>query len=861
VRLPKQDLRLGALTRLGHRLPSITNADEAALEVTRALGPLDVGAAVATIHSDMAVIVAVHVPMALPGTRLSPTMASRLIGMRIPLDGVEAFRLPVQLRRPYHGTAGAAAAVRSLTQDSDLARVLPSPGDEGSVVSVPVMSRDGVTAVLCVWGPGCCAELAPTLEAAAAMLAAAWGTEVTPSVERFPTLTAARPNARLRRTLETLLREDAIAAAVQPIIRLHDGSVIGYEGLARFPPRASLLTPDELFASASSLNMQGSVDLACLRAALREAPLLGDADLFVNVLIGTLLDRSGMAALNSAVRDAGVDPTSVVLEFSEREPVTDLARLQRIAAELRSRGFRIAVDDAGAGHASMRVIAELRPEFIKVDRSLIHAIDADRARRALVVALLSFSGHIGARLIAEGIETQAEQDTLSSLGVMFGQGWLPGRPVLTTAREGHGEIEVVDQEWFARQHVSRTRETSQPEPEPLALGGSKAPPGGARRGLARALTDAARALQSEHDPMRIVVVMAELMMRVVPVSDMAIFAADYETHRMVPMFAAGEDRDELLADSFSLDAGLTGWAFARGRAENVPDTAKHPLARQVPGTAVVEESLLLIPLVAGEHKLGIINCWRLGVNQFSDRELEAASLFAHIAAAAWRNAQLYAELLNAAMTDPLTRLYNSRWLRDAGERDLARASRDSKPLALLLIDLDHFKQVNDGGGHAAGDLVLQRVAARLRATVRGADAVVRLGGEEFVTLLQDCDANGAAVVAEAIRVAIRDIALPEGCGLSRLTASIGIAAYPENAGTLEQLLSAADRAMYLAKQGGRDQVARAGAAAQTATIVPLPELRRRRSSIPRMSSVQNADVERRGFEPLTSAVRGQRSPS
>jgi diguanylate cyclase (GGDEF)-like protein len=835
VRVSTQDPRLTVLARLGHRLPSITNADEAALEVTRALAPLGVAAAVATVHSDMGVVVAVHVPSSMPHSRLSPAMASRLIGMRVPLDGVEALRQAVQFHRPYHGTAGAVETLRSLTFDSDLARALPGAADESDVVAVPVMGRDRITAVICAWGPGCSAEILPTMEAAAAMLSAVWGPEVKPSVERFPTQTSTRPNARLRRTLEGLLADEAFAAAVQPIIRLHDGSVIGYEGLARFPPRAQLVTPDDLFAAATSLDMQGRVDLACLRAAFREAPKLGDADLFVNVLIGTLLDGAGMAALDAAVREAGVDPTSLVLEFSEREPVTDLVRLQRIAAEVRSRGFRIAVDDAGAGHASMRVIAELRPEFIKVDRSLIHAVDSDRARRALVVALLSFSGHIGARLIAEGIETLAEKEALLSLGVMFGQGWLTGRPVLTEAVEGHGAIEVVDERWFARQHVSRTRETSQPDPSAAAEQprGSAPPPGGARRGLARALTDAARALQSEHDPHRIVGVMAELMMRVVPVSEIAIFAADYETHRLVPMFAAGEDRAELLADSFSLDAGITGWAFGRGRAEHVPDTGKHPLARQVPGTPVVEESLLLIPLVAGEHKLGIINCWRLGIDQFTDRELEAASLFAHIAAAAWRNAQLYAELLNAAMTDPLTRLYNSRWLRDTGERDLVRATRAGKPLALLLIDLDHFKLVNDGGGHAAGDLVLQRVAGRLRSIVRGADAVVRLGGEEFVALLQDCDADGATTVAEAMRVAVRDIALPEGCGLRRLSASIGIAVFPDHARSLEPLLAAADRAMYVAKRTGRDRVARAAVPVEQ-TIVPLP--RRRRTGVTRSAS-------------------------
>jgi diguanylate cyclase (GGDEF)-like protein len=832
VRLPIDDPRLTALTRLGQRLPGLANADDAALEVVRALAPLGLAAAVATIHSDVAVVVAINVPPDL-GLRLTATLATTLVGLRIPLDGVEAFRVPVQLHSPYRGPAGAVETLRSLTGASDLNQSLPAPGDEREVISVPVMSRDSVAAVLCAWGPACCAELVPTLEAAAAMLAACWGSARKPDVERFPTLTPARPNARLRRVLDSLLMDDSIAAAVQPIIRLHDGSVIGYEALARFSPRGPVRTPDELFASASSLNMQNRVDLACLRAALAEAPKLGEADLFVNVLIGTLLDMAGIAALNEAVREAGVDPESVVLEFSEREPVTDLARLQRIAAEVRSSGFRIAVDDAGAGHASMRVIAELRPEFIKVDRSLIHAVDSDRARRALVVALLSFSGHIGARLIAEGIETKAEEEMLSTLGVMFGQGWLPGMPVLTAPIEGHDDIEVVDEAWFARQHVSRTRETPQPHAagpaEPPSLPAS-APLSLRGRGLPRALSSAALALQNEHDPVRIVGVMAELMSGVVPVSEMAIFAADYETHRMVPMYAAGTDREELLADSFSLDAGLTGWAFARGKPENVPDTSKHPLARQVPGTPVVNESLLLIPLIAGEHKLGIINCWRLGLGQFSDRELEAASLFAHIAAAAWRNAQLYAELLSAAMTDPLTRLYNSRWLRDTGERDLSRAAREGKPLALLLVDLDHFKMVNDGGGHAAGDLVLQRVASRLRSTVRGMDAVVRLGGEEFVALLQDCDADGAAVVAEAIRVAVRDIALPEGCGLPRLTASIGIAAYPEHAGDLEQLLAAADRAMYSAKQSGRDRIARA---ALDATIVKLPQRRRRRPAATR----------------------------
>jgi diguanylate cyclase (GGDEF)-like protein len=806
--------------------------------VVEALAALDVAGSVSAVESDMAVVLAVHIPE--PQTlRLSTRLGATLVGMRIPLDGVESLRQPVRLRRPYYGIADASETMRRLTTDSALAKALPNAADERDVMAVPVTCRDRVVAVLTVWGPGCTPELGPTLEVVAAMLGGAWSAEAQTAVQRFDTLSSPAPDRRLRGTISSMITSGAIVAALQPIVRLVNDTVIGYEALARFPPRARVHTPDQLFGAAAALNMQSAVDLACVRAALLAASNVGEADIFVNVLIGTLVDQSGVAALDKAVLDARVDPAAVVLEFSEREPVPDLALLQRIAAELRARGFRIAVDDAGAGHASMRVIAELRPEFIKVDRSLITAIDADRARRALVVALLSFSGHIGARVIAEGIETQREQETLQSLGVQFGQGWLLGRPVLPHPLKGDTSMQVVDATWFAQRVVSPTRVAS-PASEPVAPGAIAPVDAVAvtrpRRALARALSDAALALQSEHDPLRILGVMAEQMSRVVPVSEMAIFVAEYETFRLVPVLATGPDRDEIMADSMALDAGITGWAFAKGTPQNIPDTSRHPLARQIPGTAYVEESLLLVPLVATEHKLGIINCWRVGVDQFSASELEAASLFAHVAASAWRNAQLYGDLVNAAMTDPLTGLYNSRWLRDTGERDIARAAREGKSLSLLLVDLDHFKAVNDSAGHAVGDVVLQRVAAQLRTSVRGADAVVRLGGEEFVVLLHECPSEGAWVAAEAVRGAVRDVVVPEACSLDGLTASIGIATYPEHGGTLDQLLGAADRAMYSAKHAGRDRSVRAIPPAGAGKIIALPRRRPPRPSAPSIVS-------------------------
>ena len=160
---------------------------------------------------------------------------------------------------------------------------------------------------------------------------------------------------------------------------------------------------------------------------------------------------------------------------------------------------------------------------------------------------------------------------------------------------------------------------------------------------------------------------------------------------------------------------------------------------------------------------------------------------------------------------------------------MARAERDGKPLSLLLVDLDHFKTVNDSSGHAIGDLLLQRVATQLRTTVRGADAVVRLGGEEFVILLHECGADAALRVAEAVRAAVRDVTVPEGCSLDRLTASVGVATYPDHGRGLDQLLGAADRAMYAAKHDGRDRSVRALPLIDSPKIIALPRRRRPRA--------------------------------
>ena len=260
--------------------------------------------------------------------------------------------------------------------------------------------------------------------------------------------------------------------------------------------------------------------------------------------------------------------------------------------------------------------------------------------------------------------------------------------------------------------------------------------------LPHALSRAALALQAEHDPQRILAAIAEQLQRVVPVDDLSIYEADHNHHRFIAAFATGRQAAEIMADVFSLSVGVNGWAFALGTPQNLGNAGAHPAAAAVPNTPFEHESLLLIPLMAGDHKLGMLNCRRMGLNRFTDEDLETATLFGHTAAMAWHNAQLYQELARRAMTDGLTGLYNSRWLREAGELELADSRRRGMPLSVVLVDLDHFKSINDSGGHAAGDAVLQRVATELRRITRAGDAAVRLGGEEFILVLRDAELLG-----------------------------------------------------------------------------------------------------------------------
>jgi len=165
------------------------------------------------------------------------------------------------------------------------------------------------------------------------------------------------------------------------------------------------------------------------------------------------------------------------------------------------------------------------------------------------------------------------------------------------------------------------------------------------------------------------------------------------------------------------------------------------------------------------------------------------------------------ELQEQAITDPLTGLHNTRYLRELLPREMLRAKRKDSPLAAIMIDVDHFKRVNDSLGHEAGDEVLRQLGALFKTSIRGSDIACRYGGEEFAIILADATSEGARRRAEDIRAAVGRLELHHGGKpIGGLTVSLGVALFPYHADQATTLLRKADEALYQAKSAGRDRV-------------------------------------------------------
>lgn len=215
--------------------------------------------------------------------------------------------------------------------------------------------------------------------------------------------------------------------------------------------------------------------------------------------------------------------------------------------------------------------------------------------------------------------------------------------------------------------------------------------------------------------------------------------------------------------------------------------------------------VFIVPILYKEVTLGVVVL--ASATPFPEGTRTRLEIFRRALSLALRNAIAHDNLQRLAALDPLTGVYNRRFGMQRLNEEFSRAVRADLPLAVLMVDIDHFKRINDTYGHLVGDRVLVKVARLVRSLLREGDVLLRYGGEEFMVILPGASCHDAKTLAQRLRHAVEDLVVTHGEQSFRVTVSIGAASYPEmNADTQEQFVHTADERLYRAKQSGRNCV-------------------------------------------------------
>ncbi|MGH2821331.1 MAG: diguanylate cyclase, partial [Actinomycetota bacterium] len=297
---------------------------------------------------------------------------------------------------------------------------------------------------------------------------------------------------------------------------------------------------------------------------------------------------------------------------------------------------------------------------------------------------------------------------------------------------------------------------------------------------------------------------ADTLADLIPYDTLTIYRADEPARLLVPVLARDQWAEEILDSVAGFGEGLTGWGVDHRRPVLANDAHTDPRAVQIPGTPEEPESMISVPLIARDSVKGALNVYRVGGGAgFSEEEFELAQRFAAAAALAVDNAESREALERLASTDSLTGLYNHRHFHERLRSEVTRANRSQDSVALMMLDIDDFKRLNDVWGHGVGDQVLVALSDLLSEMVRASDVVCRVGGEELAVILPSCDLADALGLADRITERLASTAFdPAG----HVTLSVGLAQAPDHAMNPRELVACAEAAMMSAKARGKDRV-------------------------------------------------------
>ena len=412
---------------------------------------------------------------------------------------------------------------------------------------------------------------------------------------------------------------------------------------------------------------------------------------------------------------------------------------------------------------------DLLGEQWRTARALLNpAAQADQAAAPadISAAFDALDAHIDQLIDRETVDAEDKQTELLAIGTRMGWGIAAAVALTILATAGLG--------WVASRRIRRSTEPAKDQME---------------------FADTLQLAETEDEAHHL---LQRHLERSVPAATVTVLNCNNSADRLEP--ATPVPAGSALLDSLQHAEPRSCLAVRSGRSHETDE--QHPALLGCPVCGPCPGRSICIPLTVGGAVIGSVllnrarRCGPAEQQRLRDSVGQAAPVLANL-----RNLAI-AEL--RAATDSLTGLPNKRAVTDTLKRILAQASRTLTPACLLMLDLDHFKDINDRFGHPVGDQVLANVGTALRSVLRDSDFAGRNGGEEFAVMLPDTDITGATITAEKIRTAIAEIVLP-GHAIT-VTASVGIAAYPVHATTAEQLERLADSALYLAKRTGRDRV-------------------------------------------------------
>jgi diguanylate cyclase (GGDEF)-like protein len=323
------------------------------------------------------------------------------------------------------------------------------------------------------------------------------------------------------------------------------------------------------------------------------------------------------------------------------------------------------------------------------------------------------------------------------------------------------------------------------------------------------LTDIVKTANSLLEPRKVIELIMAKIQELIPSEAWSMLMVDEERQELTFELALGEKGKDVSAFRVKIGEGIAGWVAQTGKATIVNDVLRDPrFARRFDSeTHFKTRSILCAPLISRGRTIGVVQVInRLG-GRFTQEDLDILLTLVEPCAIAIENAMLFQRAEQLTITDDLTKLFNSRYLNLYLSREIKRCKRHGIPLSVIFLDLDGFKGVNDQYGHLAGSRTLTEVGQILSQAVRESDILARYGGDEFVVVLPETPPSGALVIAERIRKAIEQHCFLAEQGLSaRISASFGIASYPDHALTPEGLIQKADQAMYRVKERDKNGI-------------------------------------------------------